>query len=203
MVRLRDSALVIALQRHLEHLTRLSVIHHAHTTVDPEPVPELTLAYDSLTGWLDRLVDVVAGMMTSEDCTYVHDVSGVPERTPSPEPASALPCPTRHPSQCPTHSPTRCPSPNLTSRSPKGVGSCLNYTRNSRSTAMVTTAMVAQMQLKTLKTLQQLGEGTWFCEIMKVAGLGGGNTMENGKVTMGMLGNFVQVDEVSPCATML
>ena len=59
---------------------------------------------------------------------------------------------------------------------------------------MVTTAMVAQMQLK---TLQQLGEGTWFCDIMKVAGLGGGNTMENGKVAMGMLGNFVQVDEVS------
>ena len=59
--------------------------------------------------------------------------------------------------------------------------------------------MVAQAQLKTLKTLKQLGEGTWFCDIIKVAGLGGGSTytMDNGKTMMGMFGNFVQVDEVS------
>ena len=47
------------------------------------------------------------------------------------------------------------------------------------------------------KLLQQIGEGTWFCNIIKAAGLGGGSAEDNGEVMMGCLANFIQVDEVS------
>ena len=134
--------------------------------------------------------------MTSAGCVgYVLDVVDPMHRlVPSPERVDTLPYPSQHP----TRYPILRPAPDAASLAPKGVDSCLNYTRVARSTrAMVTTAMAAQMQLKCLKTLQQIGEGTWFCNIIKAAGLGGGSAEDNGEVMMGCLANFIQVDEVS------